>query len=90
MTAAAVFKSIALGILTSRRAGTAAYSAYEPSTIGVTRDSDDRGFMDVTLSLQLPLVDFGGASDADCRGLIAEASANVQAKALTRRPVTSP
>ncbi len=36
------------------------FQPYEPSTIGVTRDSDDISFMDVTLSLQLPLADWNG------------------------------
>jgi uncharacterized protein involved in outer membrane biogenesis len=38
------------------------------------------------LAALLPLIDFGGASDANCGALIAEASANVQAKAMTQRP----
>ena len=37
------------------------------------------------LAALLPLIDFGGASDANCRALIAEASASVQAKATTER-----
>ena len=41
------------------------------------------------LAALLPLIDFGGASDADCRGLIAEASANVQASAMPQRAATS-
>jgi hypothetical protein len=36
------------------------FQPYEPSTIGVTKDSDDLGFMDVSLSLQLPLLELGG------------------------------
>ena len=41
------------------------------------------------LAALLPLIDFGGASDTDCRALIAEASASVQAKATTERAATS-
>jgi len=37
------------------------------------------------LAALLPLIDLGGASDANCRGLIAEAGASVQAKAITER-----
>jgi uncharacterized protein involved in outer membrane biogenesis len=37
------------------------------------------------LAALLPLVDFGGATDANCRALIMEASASVQAKATTER-----
>jgi len=37
------------------------------------------------LAALIPLVDFGGGRDADCQALIAEASANVQAKATTPR-----
>ena len=40
------------------------------------------------LAALLPLIDFGGASDANCRALIAEASASVQAKAMTERVQT--
>jgi hypothetical protein len=36
------------------------FQPYEPSIIGFTRDSDDTSFMDVTLSLQLPLGDWNG------------------------------
>ena len=37
------------------------FQPYEPSTIGITRDSDDDlGFLDVTLSLQLPLGEWEG------------------------------
>ncbi len=42
------------------------------------------------LAALLPLIDFGGASDANCQALIAEASANVQAKATTQRAATNP
>ena len=37
------------------------------------------------LAALLPLIDFGGASDADCRALIAEASGNVQATATAQK-----
>ncbi len=37
------------------------------------------------LAALLPLVDFGGASDANCQALIAEASASVQAQAAPQR-----
>jgi uncharacterized protein involved in outer membrane biogenesis len=37
------------------------------------------------LAALLPLIDFGGATDADCRALTMEASASVQAKATTER-----
>ena len=40
------------------------------------------------LAALLPLIDFGGASDANCRALIAEASASVQANATTQRAPT--
>ena len=36
------------------------------------------------LAALLPLIDLGGATDADCRALIGEASANVQARATPR------
>ena len=36
------------------------FQPYEPSTIGITRDSDDSSFLDVSLSLQLPLGEWDG------------------------------
>lgn len=36
------------------------FQPYEPSTLGITRDSDDVSFLDVTLSLQLPLGEWEG------------------------------
>jgi len=36
------------------------FEPYEPSTVGLTQDSDDAGFLDVTVSLQLPLADWQG------------------------------
>ena len=41
------------------------------------------------LAALLPLIDLGGASDADCRALITEASANVQAHATNRKTASS-
>jgi uncharacterized protein involved in outer membrane biogenesis len=40
------------------------------------------------LAALVPLIDLGGASDANCRALIEEASASVQAKATARRAPT--
>lgn len=40
------------------------------------------------LAALLPLIDFGGASDANCRALIAEASGNVQATATAQKAAT--
>jgi hypothetical protein len=37
------------------------------------------------LAALLPLIDFGGASDADCRTLIGEATGNVQATATAQK-----